>query len=116
MLGAEIDADNFGVQLLAEGVIEMINRSFLGQNNIVFGDTVLNNDNKFRAQRKLRLLIQKADVVVYINGGDGFTDNYVKVKTPYDATLVNQLRKVQLKELDADGSVLVDVLMEELVS
>jgi threonylcarbamoyladenosine tRNA methylthiotransferase MtaB len=46
----------------------------------------------------------------------GFTDNYVKVKTPYDATLVNQLRKVQLKELDADGSVLVDILVEELVS
>jgi threonylcarbamoyladenosine tRNA methylthiotransferase MtaB len=46
----------------------------------------------------------------------GFTDNYVKVKTPYDASLVNQLRKVQLKELDADGSVLVDILVEELVS
>ncbi len=76
VLGAEIDADNFGVHLIAEGVIEMIDRSFLGQNNIVFGDTVLNTDNKFSAQRKLRLLIQKADVVVYINGGDGFTDNY----------------------------------------
>jgi len=46
----------------------------------------------------------------------GFTDNYVKVKTPFDATLINQLRKVKLNELDADGCVLVDILVEELVS
>ena len=45
----------------------------------------------------------------------GFTDNYIKVKTPYDASLINQLKPVMLKELDADGSVLVDVLVEELV-
>ncbi|CAN5552653.1 tRNA (N(6)-L-threonylcarbamoyladenosine(37)-C(2))-methylthiotransferase MtaB [soil metagenome] len=39
----------------------------------------------------------------------GFTDNYIKVKTPYDATLVNQLKQVDLKELDADGCVLIDI-------
>ena len=39
----------------------------------------------------------------------GFTDNYVKVKTPYNPDLVNQLKQVELKELDADGSVLVDL-------
>ena len=37
----------------------------------------------------------------------GFTDNYVKVKTPYNPDFINQLKKVELKELDADGSVLV---------
>ncbi|MDF2438502.1 MAG: mtaB [Bacteroidota bacterium] len=42
----------------------------------------------------------------------GFTDNYIKVKTPFDASLVNQLRDVNLLSLDADGSVLVDVLTE----
>lgn len=44
----------------------------------------------------------------------GFTDNYIKIKTPYNASFVNQLKEVTLKELDADGSVLVDVLQEEL--
>jgi threonylcarbamoyladenosine tRNA methylthiotransferase MtaB len=39
----------------------------------------------------------------------GFTDNYIKVKTPYNPDLVNQLRQVDLKELDADGCVLVDL-------
>jgi len=46
----------------------------------------------------------------------GFTDNYIKVKTPYDVSLVNQLRKVQLKDLDADGSIIVDILQEELLA
>lgn len=39
----------------------------------------------------------------------GFTDNYVKVKTPYNPDFINQLKKVHLKELDADGNVLVDM-------
>ena len=33
----------------------------------------------------------------------GFTENYVKVKMPYDATLVNTFNKVQLTEIDRDG-------------
>lgn len=33
----------------------------------------------------------------------GFTENYVKVKVPFQADLVNQLRKVSLKEIDRDG-------------
>lgn len=39
----------------------------------------------------------------------GFTDNYVKVKTPYNPDLINQLKQVDLKELDADGCVLVNM-------
>jgi len=38
----------------------------------------------------------------------GFTDNYIKVKTPYDSSLINQLKEVQLKELDAEGNVMVE--------
>jgi threonylcarbamoyladenosine tRNA methylthiotransferase MtaB len=38
----------------------------------------------------------------------GFTDNYVKVKTPFNASLINQLKSVVLKQLDADGSVLIE--------
>lgn len=37
----------------------------------------------------------------------GFTDNYIKVKTPYNPELINQLKQVQLKELDPDGSMLI---------
>jgi threonylcarbamoyladenosine tRNA methylthiotransferase MtaB len=39
----------------------------------------------------------------------GFTDNYVKVKLPYDKSLVNQLVSVNLKELDRDGIMKVDL-------
>jgi threonylcarbamoyladenosine tRNA methylthiotransferase MtaB len=45
----------------------------------------------------------------------GFTDNYIKVKTPYDPKLINQLRMVSLKEIDEKGEVLVEVLVKELV-
>jgi len=33
----------------------------------------------------------------------GFTDNYVKVKTPYDEALANQIVKVTLTEIDRDA-------------
>ncbi len=45
----------------------------------------------------------------------GFTDNYIKVKTPYNPALINQLREVTLDALDADGEVLVSFLEKELV-
>jgi len=46
----------------------------------------------------------------------GFTDNYVKVKTQYNPTLVNQLKEVELRELDADGCVLANLPVYELIS
>lgn len=42
----------------------------------------------------------------------GFTDNYIKVKTPYNVNLINQLKLVDLKELDADGNVLLSNITE----
>lgn len=33
----------------------------------------------------------------------GFTENYVKVKMPYDATMVNTFQTVKLTEIDRDG-------------
>ena len=36
----------------------------------------------------------------YING---FTENYIKVKTPWNPALVNTLHQVQLSEIDKDG-------------
>jgi threonylcarbamoyladenosine tRNA methylthiotransferase MtaB len=40
----------------------------------------------------------------------GFTDNYIKVKTPFNPELINQLKRVSLKELDVDGNVLIQAL------
>jgi len=35
----------------------------------------------------------------------GFTENYVRVKTPWNPELVNTLRKIKLSKIDEDGSV-----------
>lgn len=40
----------------------------------------------------------------------GFTENYVKVKTPYDARLINQIVAVHLTEIDRDGLMKCDIL------
>lgn len=40
----------------------------------------------------------------------GFTENYVKVKTAYDASLVNTIRKVQLLSIDTDGIYKIELL------
>lgn len=46
----------------------------------------------------------------------GFTDNYIKIKTAYNPLLINQLKEVTLKELDVDGTVLIDIVIKEPVS
>jgi threonylcarbamoyladenosine tRNA methylthiotransferase MtaB len=38
----------------------------------------------------------------------GFTENYVKVKAPWNRDLVNTLHQVELNELDVDGLVRFD--------
>ena len=40
----------------------------------------------------------------------GFTENYVKVKTPWNPELVNTLHKVKLTEIDEDGLVRFDFI------
>ncbi|MFK8266420.1 tRNA (N(6)-L-threonylcarbamoyladenosine(37)-C(2))-methylthiotransferase MtaB [Capnocytophaga cynodegmi] len=40
----------------------------------------------------------------------GFTENYVKVKTPWNPELVNTLHKVKLTKIDSDGIVRFDFL------
>nr|WP_315140136.1 tRNA (N(6)-L-threonylcarbamoyladenosine(37)-C(2))-methylthiotransferase MtaB [uncultured Flavobacterium sp.] len=44
----------------------------------------------------------------------GFTENYVKVKTPWDPALVNTLHEVQLTRIDEDGSVRMEFLNVEV--
>ena len=38
----------------------------------------------------------------------GFTENYVKVKTPWNPELVNTLHEVELTKIDEDGLVRFD--------
>jgi threonylcarbamoyladenosine tRNA methylthiotransferase MtaB len=38
----------------------------------------------------------------------GFTENYVKVKTPFNADLINTIQQVTLTKIDDDGAVLFD--------
>ncbi|MFS4468059.1 tRNA (N(6)-L-threonylcarbamoyladenosine(37)-C(2))-methylthiotransferase MtaB [Maribacter sp. 2210JD10-5] len=40
----------------------------------------------------------------------GFTENYVKVKTPWNPELVNELKKIKLTEIDEDGLVRFDFI------
>lgn len=44
----------------------------------------------------------------------GFTPNYVKVKFPFNETLVNQKIKVQLLDLDEEGLMLAELLSKEI--
>jgi len=40
----------------------------------------------------------------------GFTENYVKVKTPFQAALVNNFRKVRLTNIDRDGIMKIEFI------
>ena len=51
---------------------------------------------------ELTVLFESENKAGYING---FTENYVKVKTPWNPELVNTLHKVKLTEIDKDGLV-----------
>ncbi len=44
----------------------------------------------------------------------GFTENYVKVKTPWNPELVNTLHQVNLTHIDEDGSVRMELLNAEV--
>jgi threonylcarbamoyladenosine tRNA methylthiotransferase MtaB len=43
---------------------------------------------------------------------NGFTENYIKVKTPYDPLLVNELAQVKLTAIDEGGEVLIEEIAE----
>ena len=45
----------------------------------------------------------------------GFTENYVKVKTPWDPALVNTLHQVELKEIGEDGLVRFSYVKEKVL-
>ena len=43
----------------------------------------------------------------------GYTENYVRIKMPYDPLLVNELVKVKLTEVDKSGNVMVEEIYQE---
>ncbi len=45
----------------------------------------------------------------------GFTENYVKVKTPWNPSLVNTLQEIRLTEIDEDGLVRFEELKKEVI-
>lgn len=45
----------------------------------------------------------------------GFTENYVKVKAPWDPELVNTLHKIELTEIDMDGLIRFEFIEAEVV-
>ncbi|GAL63987.1 tRNA-t(6)A37 methylthiotransferase [Algibacter lectus] len=46
----------------------------------------------------------------------GFTENYVKVKTPWNPELVNTLHAVNLTKIDDDGLVRFDFVKQDSVA
>jgi len=46
----------------------------------------------------------------------GFTENYVRVKTPWNPELINTIHPITLREIDADGHVRFDWVNQEVLS
>lgn len=60
---------------------------------------------------ELTVLFEGENKEGYIHG---FTENYVKVKTPWNPELVNTLHKIKLSKIDEDGLVRFDFLKEQV--
>ena len=60
----------------------------------------------------LTVLFESENKEGYIHG---FTENYVKVKTPWNPHLINTLKQIKLSKIDDDGLVRFDFI-EELIS
>ncbi|AOW19987.1 tRNA (N(6)-L-threonylcarbamoyladenosine(37)-C(2))-methylthiotransferase MtaB [Urechidicola croceus] len=61
----------------------------------------------------LTVLFESENKEGYING---FTQNYVKVKTPWNPELVNTLHNVKLTEIDEDGLVRIEFIKQSLTA
>ena len=58
-----------------------------------------------------KVLFESENKEGYIHG---FTENYVKVKTPWNPALVNTLHQIKLTKIDEDGSVRIEFLNAEV--
>jgi len=60
----------------------------------------------------LTVLFESENKEGYIHG---FTENYVKVKTPWNPDLVNTLHTIKLTEIDSDGLVRFDFIKQSII-
>ena len=91
---------------------------------IKMADAVPHNKRKERS-RMLHILSEKKKRAFYESvvgdeaevliegqeeGGNlfGFTENYIKVKLPYEETMINTIQKIRLKQIDRDGVMLCE--------
>jgi len=58
---------------------------------------------------KLTVLFESENKEGFIHG---FTENYVKVKAPWNPELVNTLQEIKLTEIDEDGVVRFDWIQQ----
>jgi len=56
---------------------------------------------------ELKVLFESENKEGFIHG---FTDNYVKIKHPWNPELVNTIHKVKLTQIDEDGLVRVEFI------
>ena len=46
----------------------------------------------------------------------GFTEKYVRVQKPFDASSINQIEMVKLDKIQADGTVSISPIFEEFLA
>ncbi|MCH7784986.1 MAG: tRNA (N(6)-L-threonylcarbamoyladenosine(37)-C(2))-methylthiotransferase MtaB [Bacteroidetes bacterium] len=78
------------------------------------GLSVKKRRNFYESQLKSKrtVLFEGENKQGYIHG---FTENYIKVKTPWNPELVNTLHDITLTEIDVDGLVRFDFVNEEVM-
>ena len=59
--------------------------------------------------KKASLLVENENQNGFLHG---FTENYVKVKIPYDPLLINTIQEIKLEEIDRDGVFISSVLSD----
>ncbi len=62
---------------------------------------------------ELKVLFENENKEGYIQG---FTENYVRVKTPWNPGLVNTLHDIRLKEISDDGLVTIEFIQERITA
>ncbi|WP_177765713.1 tRNA (N(6)-L-threonylcarbamoyladenosine(37)-C(2))-methylthiotransferase MtaB [Flavobacterium sp. I3-2] len=96
-----------------DGVVPMNVRS--KRSKMLRGLSVKKRRHFYESQlnTKHTVLFESENKEGYIHG---FTENYVKVKTPWNPELVNTLHEIQLTKIDEDGIVRFDFINEPVFS
>lgn len=96
-----------------EGIVPMNVRS--KRSKMLRGLSVKKRRNFYESQinTKHTVLFESENKEGYIHG---FTENYVKVKTPWNPELVNTLQEIELTKIDEDGLVRFNFINEPVFS